>query len=402
MQKSLSDKQKAILGVLLQQRILHYGPYMINKTLSYIRFKPCFQSDEVTFEVAEKNGIDFNNIVLQRHSCLEPNLKENLESDVFVCRFFDPVNNTVFYAFGPAMREDDLTSILDSLCEYGDVMHVCENDSDNKTIKKQVGITVKDCKVYYVKQKFSDFGDLDADANKIYYVGFSQGGKQALEAFYFDAKKYGSSYSSKCECITINGMSLSQNSYEYIKNLFTEDEFNNLSEKILNVNAVNDTVSPMAQVSLGRTIYFKNCENASFDGHWISDIDLEHETLRGWKYYFYHCCYKSILNYINDNRAIAHKRIKSLFSWFDNDGNQYGRWDIFVCLCVLIRAGFVGFFVGTYQWAKNKIRERYLQQKNDNGLVNSNIETESNVDIVHEVKEIEVPMLNGLQEKTEK
>lgn len=402
MEKNLTDKQKAILGVLLQERLLHCGSDMINKTLGYIRSQPCSPSEEITFEIAEKNGVDFNNIVLQRHSSLEPELKENLESDVFVCRFFDQVDNTVFYVFGPAMGKDDTTSILDSLCEYGDVMHVCENNSDNETIEKQVGITVKDCKVYHVKQEFSDFGDLDSSAKKIFYIGFSQGGKQSLEAFCFDAKKYGSDYLSKCECININAMSLSQNSYEYIKNLFTEDKFNDLSEKILNVNAVNDSVSPMAQVSLGRTIYFKNRKNAKFGGHWISDIDLDHEAVRGWKYYFYHCCYKSILNYINDNRAIAHKRIKSLFSLFNNDGNEYRRWDIFVCFCVLIRAGFVGLFVGTYQWVKNKIIERYSQQKNDNELVAPIVEIKSNGDMIHEVEKIEVPMLNGLEEKKEK
>ena len=273
--------------------------------------------------------IKLENIRLQNFSASEEDLKDAITPGTNLLKAYDEEYKCNYWVFDGSDVGEFSGANVDSICNVIEV--------DGRIIDDKLGITKQNLEADMSKRFIDRKHETDKEktndqsVEKVIYCGYSKGANKAQQCYLYDAARSknleGHEFSAekfikKHECIFINGMSLSNGTKDFFKDLLKED-FDKLvnqdSKNILNINNENDFISPMNKNPYGKVIY---CASKGVShGHSLQDIDLE-EFIKsgkigklGWKHRFYVFCYDLLDKYIASGKEIAYRRIKALFMW---------------------------------------------------------------------------------------
>ena len=256
-----------------------------------------FSYKKVPADVIKHINIGFNNAydVNVEYQGSEYSIRGDFKNDgVQIRRFYDTKNKYVYYFYyGSCVGE--FTSVVANVMSGKSDLEEKDNED---FFGPESGLTRQNKNMYLAeKQLAKGHEEEDKKANKIIRVGHSLGGYKAMVATLTSAALDRDFDSKKNEVILINALGMSGTSVNYFKDKLGEEKFGAITSRVVNVNCVEDYVSPMNKNVFGETFYFavKNKSNLRLhDKHQAYNLDLENQVSFNRNYLFWQHFYESV------------------------------------------------------------------------------------------------------------
>ena len=290
---------KDIAGMWLQKNLLWIKKFLIEKQKEkngngITHIKKMESRILKYFDCVDKNYLE--DIVFENFSFLDEELKNKIKYRTDVYLFSNKQKKIIYVVLDCAKMGEFSASIANSICDQG-------LEFENE----KTGITKEHLEAQNVVKKFIEQYKKNNEIYEMIIIGYSYGGSKALYIYLSDCNE-------KNKCVLINSLFLTKKSIDYLKKVkkIDDNKFKMLTEKIFNVNSVDDPVSYASKNLFGWIIYFLSGKNKECDEHDITNMNLSSTAKESSN----SIVQRMVFLLLNDN-SVSYDKIKGIFESFE-------------------------------------------------------------------------------------